>query len=242
VMPQLFFKFCRRFPNAARKLMRRGTIEQLPKNVPHDPNFEPKYNPWEQRLCVSPDGDFFKSLHTGKSDVVTGIIDTVTETGITMKSGRILDADIIITATGLKIQVGGGTHISVDSERVDITEKFVWRSIMFQDLPNMATIVGYTNASWTLGADSAAQHICRLLRYMETNKITSAVPRMEDPSSVKTVPLLNLNSTYVERGKGALPKAGDTAPWKPRSTYFGDMWGARFGDLSNGLQFSRASV
>ncbi|MCJ1394783.1 hypothetical protein MMC18_007663 [Xylographa bjoerkii] len=242
VMPQLFFKFCRQFPSAARMLMRRGTVEQLPKNVPHDPNFEPKYNPWEQRLCVSPDGDFFKALHTGKADVVTGVIDTVTETGIKMKSGRSLDADIIITATGLKIQVGGGTHISVDSKPVNFTKKFLWHNIMLQDVPNMFTVVGYTNASWTLGADSAALHICRLMKYMETKKITSAVPHMEDPSSVKTVPLLNLSSTYVERGKGAMPKAGDTAPWKPRSTYFGDMWDARFGSLSNGLQFSRVSV
>ncbi|MCJ1398519.1 hypothetical protein MMC11_001719 [Xylographa trunciseda] len=242
VLPQIFFKFCRQFPNAARKLMRKGTIEQLPKNVPHDPNFEPKYNPWEQRLCITPDGAFFKSLHTGKSDVVTGVIDKVTETGINLKSGRSLDADIIITATGLKIQVAGGTHISVDSKRVDLTEKFLWHNVMLQDLPNMATVIGYTNASWTLGADAAALHICRLLQYMDTNKITSAVPRMEDPSSVKTVPLLNLNSTYVERGKGAMPKAGDKAPWKPRSTFFGDMWEARFGNLSNGLQFSKVSV
>ncbi|MCJ1318424.1 hypothetical protein MMC15_003752 [Xylographa vitiligo] len=241
VMPTLFFKFCRRFPNAARKVMRKGTVEQLPKNVPHDPNFEPKYNPWEQRMCVSPDGDFFKSLHTGKADVVTGVIDTVTETGIKMKSGRSLDADIIITATGLKIQLAGGAHISLDGERVEVTEKFLWHNLMLQDLPNMATIIGYTNAPWTLGAESAALHICRLLKYMETNKITSAVPRMEVPSRVKAVPLLNLSSTYVEKGKGAMPKAGDTAPWRPRSTYFSDMWEARFGSLSNGLQFSRVS-
>ncbi|MCJ1282615.1 hypothetical protein MMC26_001940 [Xylographa opegraphella] len=241
VMPTLFFKFCRSFPNAARKVMRKGTVELLPKHVPHDPNFEPKYNPWEQRLCVSPDGDFFKSLHSGKSDVVTGVIETVTETGIRMESGRSLDADIIITATGLKLQVGGGAHISVDGERVEMTDKFIWHNLMLQDVPNLATIVGYTNASWTLGADSAALHICRLLKYMQANKITSAVPRMKDPSSVKAVPLLNLNSTYVERGKGALPKAGDRAPWKPRSTYLRDMWDVRFGNLSNGLQFSRVS-
>ena len=241
VLPTLFFKFCRRFPNAARKMLRKGTVEQLPRNVPHDPNFEPKYNPWDQRLCVSPDGDFFKSLHTGKSDVVTGLIDTVTATGIQMKSGRFLDADIIITATGLKIQVVGGTHVSVDGHRADVTEKFLWRNLMLQDLPNLATIVGYTNAPWTLGADAAALHICRLLNYMQAHQITSAVPHMEDPSSVKAVPLLNLSSTYVERGKGALPKAGDTAPWKPRGTYIGDMWAARFSSLSDGLQFSRVS-
>ncbi|MCJ1414448.1 hypothetical protein MMC32_000774 [Xylographa parallela] len=242
VLPALFFKFCRRFPNAARKMVRKGTVEQLPKNMPHDPNFEPRYNPWEQRLCISPDGDFFKSLHTGKSDVVTGVIDTVTETGIKLESGRSLDADIIITATGLKFQLAGGTHIFVDGERVDVTEKFLWHNIMLQDLPNMATIIGYTNAPWTLGADAAALHICRLLKYLEAHKMTSAVPRMADPSRVKAVPLLNLSSTYIEKGEGAMPKAGDTAPWKPRSTYFSDMWEARFGSLSNGLQFSRVAV
>ena len=242
LLPQLFFKFCRKFPNAARKLMRKRTTEQLPKHVPHDPNFEPKYNPWEQRLCISPDGDFFKSLHTGKADVVTGVIDNVTKAGIEMKGGRSLAADIIITATGLKIQTAGGAIISVDNKPVDITEKFLWHNTMLQDLPNMATIIGYTNASWTLGADATALHICRLLKYMESNKITSAVPHIEDPSYVKTMPLLNLSSTYLEIGKGALPKAGDTAPWKPRSTYLGDMWEARFGSLKKGLQFSTASM
>ena len=242
VLPFLFFKFCRQYPTAARRIIKNATVKQLPSDIPHDPNFEPKYNPWEQRLCMCPDGDFYKSLNAGNVNIVTGTIETVTEHGIQMQSGEILDPDIIITATGLKILIAGGIKFSIDNEHIDITKKFLWKGIMLQDLPNAATVIGYTNASWTLGADATAVHVCRLLKYMKENGHTMVVPRLHDPSSVKPVSPLNLNSTYVEKGKGSMPKAGDTAPWLPRSTYFTDLWEAKFGNIHDQLEFSRVAV
>ncbi|MCJ1374387.1 hypothetical protein MMC20_005619 [Loxospora ochrophaea] len=235
----LFFQFVRRFPNAGRRIIKKATVKQLPPNIPHDPHFEPKYNPWEQRMCISPDGDFFKSLKGGKVDIVTGVIKTVTEKGIDMESGQSIDADVIVTATGLKIQIAGGARLTVDGAQVEIPDKFLWKGMMLQDLPNLAVVIGYTNASWTLGADATARHVCKLLKYMKDNRFVTAVPRLEDPSKVKPVPVLNLSSTYVEKASGSLPKAGDVAPWKPRSSYFLDILEARFGNVSSGLQFSR---
>jgi len=238
----LFIKFCSFYPLAARALIKKATVKELPESVPHDPHFEPRYNPWEQRLCLCPDGDFFKAMRAGKASVVTDTITTVTETGIQLASGQTLDADVIVTATGLKIKIAGGAPISIDNTPITLSEKFLWKSVMLQDVPNMATVIGYTNASWTLGADATALLVCRLLRYMKDQGITAAIPRLEHPESMKTVPALNITSTYVVRGKGELPKTGDKAPWLPRDTYFSDLWGAQYGSITQGMQFERVSV
>lgn len=242
IVSQLFVTFCRRFPNAARNLIRKETEKRLPENIPHDPHFHPRYNPWEQRLCLDPDAKFFKALRSGKADVATGTIKRVTATGIEMHSGQFLPADLIVTATGLKIQVGGGTSISVDHRRIDITKKFLWKGVMVQDVPNLATVIGYTNASWTLGADATAQLVCRLLKLMRDEGVTAAVPRCEDAGSMRVMPVLDLNSTYVERGKGDLPRAGSRGPWRPRKAYWRDLWEAKFGSLREGLVFERVAV
>jgi cation diffusion facilitator CzcD-associated flavoprotein CzcO len=147
IVPFAFFKFCRAFPNAARKILKFRTQQDLPKDVAHDPTFAPKYNPWEQRLCVCPDGDFFKALHKGNAEVVTDTIQTVTEDGILTSSGRKLDADVIVTATGLKMLLGGGSRISVDGKAVNLGDHFIWKGMMLQDIPNAAFVLGYTNAS-----------------------------------------------------------------------------------------------
>lgn len=241
ILPFLFFQFCRHFPNAAKRMLKKETIKQLPNDVPHDPHFEPKYNPWEQRLCIAPDGNFFKSLQSRTADIVTGIIKAVHETSIEMELGQSIEADIIVTATGLKILIAGGANFSVDGEPINIPDKFIWRGCMIQDVPNMATIIGYTNASWTLGADATALHLCRLLKYMKSKGLSAAKPHIEESSSVKPVLLLNLNSTYVEKAKGSLPKAGDVAPWRPRTNYCLDLWAAKYGNLVGGLQFSSIS-
>jgi cation diffusion facilitator CzcD-associated flavoprotein CzcO len=238
----LLFQWCRHFPNAAKNVLRKGTLAQLPKNIPYDPHFEPKYNPWEQRMCICPDGDFFKPLREGKADIATGHIETVTEHGITLKSGQKLDADIIVTATGLKVQIAGGAKISVDGSPIKINEKYIWKGTMLEDVPNAAFIIGYTNASWTLGADAAAQLIIRLLKNMEKAKQTSAVPKLENPDVLKPTPFLNLTSTYLQKAESVFPKSGDQAPWKARTNYFQDLYTAKYGDIKHGLQFSRASV
>ena len=242
VLSFLFVKFCTFYPLIARKLIKKATLKQLPDDVPHDPHFSPRYNPWEQRLCLCPNGDFFKAMRAGKASVVTETITTVTETGIQLASGQTLETNIIVTATGLKLKILGGARVSVDNVPVSISEKFLWNGVMLQDLPNMATVIGYTNASWTLGADATALLVCRLLKTMTAKGVTSAVPRMEDTKAMKPVPALNLSSTYVVRGAKELPKTGDKAPWLPRRTYFADLWSAMFGNITDGLHFDKVTT
>ncbi|CAF9918479.1 hypothetical protein IMSHALPRED_004317 [Imshaugia aleurites] len=238
----LALKLCTLYPLVARNLIKKATLKQLPDNVPHDPHFSPRYHPWEQRLCLCPDGDFFAAMRAGKASVVTDTIDTVTATGIQLASGRTLDADIIVTATGLKLKIAGGAQMSADNEPVTISEKFLWKGVMLQDLPNTAMVIGYTNASWTLGADATALLVCRLLKTMEAKRVTSAVPRLGDGEGMEAVPALNLSSTYVVRGAKELPRTGDRAPWMRRSTYFSDLWGAKFGNITDGLHFESVST
>ncbi|EOD51198.1 putative flavin-containing monooxygenase-like protein [Neofusicoccum parvum UCRNP2] len=243
VQGYLFFHFCRAFPNAARRLIRLGTLKQLPKGVSHDPHFVPNYNPWEQRMCVCPDGDFYKSLQEGTSSIATGQIKTVSARGVELENGeRLDDVDVIVTATGLKIQLAGGAKLFVDGEQVDPGTKFLWKGVMLQDVPNAAFVIGYTNASWTLGADATAQLCTRLINHMRSKGMTSAVPRIESPEDLEPMPVLNLNSTYVQKAQGVLPKAGDKGPWVARKSYFTDIWNAKFGDIKTGLQFYRVST
>lgn len=245
LLPLLFFKFCRAFPNAAKKLIRRNTTGLLPKHIDHDPHFSPKYNPWEQRLCVSPDSDFFDALHGGKTNVVTDTIQEVQENKIITASGTEIEADIIVKATGLKVQIAGGASISLDGHPVDVPSKFFWRSIMLQDLPNATIVIGYTNASWTLGADTTATLICRLLKYMDTKGFTTVVPRIPEDTNMQSTRLLDFKSTYLERAEGTLPQAGTSGPWKPRSDYFTDRWNASFvamGTVVKDLEFEKRKV
>ena len=236
-----FVRWCARNPLKARNLLKKATLKQLPDGIPYDPHFLPRYNPWEQRLCLCPNGDFYKALRAGKADVVTDTITTVTETGIELASGSKIDADVIVTATGLKIKTAGGARISVDGVPVNIGEKFLWKGTMLQDVPNAALVLGYTTASWTLGADIAAKLVCRLLKLMSKRSFTAATPRLED-QSMKSVPALNLTSTYVVRGAGELPKTGDKAPWGPKKTYFSDLWDAWFRSLTEGLELVKIST
>jgi len=238
----LFFQFCRLFPKQGIKVLRKGTEKALPPNIPFDPHFVPKYKPWEQRMCITPGGDFFAALRTGKADVVTDTIETVTANGITLKSGQTLDADIIITATGLKIQFGGGATVSVDNQPFQLSQKYTWRGAMLQDLPNLTFVFGYTNASWTLGADATAQLWVRILKSMRDKNMTSVVPRMSENEGVLNVPFLNLNSSYIQAAEKDLPRGGDRGPWKPRSSFLKDIWFARFGDIQTGLHFTRVST
>lgn len=238
----LFQRFCAYYPLAARNLLKKATLKQLPPNIPYDPHFSPRYNPWEQRLCLCPDGDFFKAMRAGKASVVTDTITAVTETGIQLTSGTTLDADIIVTATGLKIKMAGGAHISVDHLPITIGEKYLWKTTMLQDVPNMATVIGYANLSWTLGADTTALLVCRLLKSMKAEGRTSAVPRLGSNEELKAGPVLNLSSTYLVKGAKEFPKTGDKAPWKPRGSYFSDLWGAKFGDITQGLEFEKVSA
>ncbi|KAJ8060714.1 hypothetical protein OCU04_011019 [Sclerotinia nivalis] len=239
VFPLLFFHFCRFFPDIARNLLQKEIKKEIPPTLPVDPNFSPKYNPWDQRICACPDGDFFKCLHSGKADVVTDTIKTVTASGIELESGKTLDADIIITATGLKMQLAGGAKVSVDGIPYEYSTKYMWRGVMLQDMPNAVTVIGYTNASWTLGAENTASVLVRILKHMREKNLVAAVPRLHG-EKMQSQPMFNLSSTYIEKAKGDLPMTGDRGMWKQRQNYLVDYWVAEYGSVTDDLEFTSA--
>jgi cation diffusion facilitator CzcD-associated flavoprotein CzcO len=234
----LYVSFCHVFPNASRKALRKATEKQLPPHIPYDPHFSPAYNPWEQRMCISPDGDFFAALRSGRAGVATGHIDTLTDNEVVLKSGERVRADVLVTATGLRMQTAGGMRITVDGVPIVPGDKFLWNGVLLQDVPNCVLSIGYPHASWTLGADIAVRHFLRLLRHMRARGQTVVVPRVAHPETIKTVPILNLTSTYLKAQLAEMPKAGDRAPWQGRHDYFRDLLQARVGDLTTGLEFS----
>jgi len=235
MIPFLLTRFCRYFPATAKKFVSKAMHAQLPPTLARDPHFNPTYNPFEQRLCLCPDGDFYAALRSGKSSVETGIIETVTPDAIKLTSGKELHPDIIITATGLKLRFAGGMKVTVDGQPFAVPEKFIWKGIMLEDLPNAAFVFGYVDASWTLGADATAQLVCRMLRQMAKEGVTEIVPRRSDKEKefgLQEEPLLRLTSTYVSRAKDIMPKAGATGQWRPRSYYLQDIWTAWYGGKS----------
>lgn len=238
ILPYLFFQLCKAFPGFAKSNMQKAAASKLPKGYPMKPNFDPTYNPWDQRVCFCPEGDFYDSIREGKADVVTGTISNITEDSINLQgSNKSLKPDIIVTATGLKLQIGGGARITVDNQPVQVSSKFLYKGIMLQDVPNAALYIGYTNASWTLGADATAQFVTRLLNHLKRNNYTSAVAKVDTASGLREEEVLNLKSTYIVRAKGELPKAGNKAPWLPRRMYLMDLWEAQHGSYKD-LHFS----
>jgi len=239
ILPFLFFRFCRAYPNLARKILRARTTAELPKNINHDPHFSPKYNPWEERLCVAPDGDFYKALRDGNADIATSLITGMSNSTISLENGQKLDADIIVTATGLKMMFAGGSSITVDGNKpVNLGDRFLWKGTMIEGVPNCSFVLGYTNASWTLGADATALHTVRMIKYLKNNAYGSMTPTVPAGKVMKDVPVLNLRSTYVTKAVGVLPKAAEAAPWQPRSSYFTDIKEARTGDMTLDMTFA----
>ncbi|KAI1338926.1 putative flavin-binding monooxygenase [Xylariaceae sp. FL0016] len=235
----IFVLYCKYFPKKARALLHNMTVPQLPLTISHDPHFEPWYYPWQQRLCISPDGDFFKALHRPGMSMVTGYIDTVTENGIRMKEGTSIEADAIITATGFRMELGGHIAMTVDGEEVNWGRRLLWNGTMVQDIPNMLYMIGYTNSSWTLGADNAAHILLRLMAYMKRKDVKAAVPRAPPAGVSKTQKMWALNSTYVEAAQERLPQCGYEGPWRPRRENPPiDYVLARYGDITSCLQFS----
>ncbi|KAE8416273.1 hypothetical protein BDV36DRAFT_297246 [Aspergillus pseudocaelatus] len=232
------YYFCRSFPRLARSILLGLTAKQLPEDIPLSPHFEPNYDVWDQRLLACPDGDFFRSLHTSKVNVETANIVTVTENTVVLDSGRAVDADIIVTATGLRLQTGGGAQFELDKAPCDITDKVMWKGMMLQDIPNCFFVLGHlTDASWTLGADATALLIRRLIKHMEKENIRGATPRMYG-SAGQPCQLWNLSSNYMLREEGNVPMAGETPPWQPRSNYIRDSLDARYGSFDTCMEFS----
>ncbi|TKY89741.1 hypothetical protein EX895_001526 [Sporisorium graminicola] len=222
-----FYHFARTFPRLTRGLITVGAARLLPKDTPVEPHFTPKYAPWDQRVCLSPDGDFFKAFRDGHASVATGIIKTIEENQIMLDTGDKIHADIIVTATGLKLQSGGGVRVIVDGEEVHINQKFVWRGCMIEDVPNYAFVMGYTNASWTLGADCTAHAVVRLLSHLAETNQKVVRPEMSDLNQVVEESIMDMSSTYVAKGRSSLPKVATTGPWKRRTNYWIDMWTAK---------------
>jgi cation diffusion facilitator CzcD-associated flavoprotein CzcO len=220
-------------------LLRTATVKMLPAGYDVDTHFKPAYNPWDQRLCVAPDGDLYSAISAGSASVVTDRIASFTPSGIALESGGKLDADIIVTATGLRLLALGGIALSVDGQEVKLPEKFTYKGLMLSGVPNCAYTFGYTNASWTLRADLIAEYVTRLLRYMASRGYDQVVPVNDDPAA-GTAPLLDFQSGYVQRSIHEFPKAGSRAPWRMVMSYPYDMLALRFGRISDGaLRFSR---
>ena len=229
----------RRAPRFMRKVLRRGVERQLPPGYDVDTHFNPRYDPWDQRICLVPDADLFKAIRSGDASVVTDRIETFTESGLKLASGAELEADVIVTATGLNLQLLGGMEIGVDGRSVDMADTVGYKGMMFSGLPNMAVTLGYTNASWTLKADLCAEYVCRLLNHMDANGYRVVTPRGPDPSA-PTQPFLDLRSGYVLRSLDALPKQGDRTPWRLHQNYARDILLLRRGPIEDeAIAFSR---
>ncbi len=212
-----FYAFCRRFPERAKKLILDGVALHVKNPADVVAHFTPSYKPWDQRLCVVPDADLFEQLAAGRASVVTDHIETLTETGIALRSGATLDADLIVTATGLELQFFGGMPLVVDGVQVEPAKTMVYKGVMISDVPNLAFSIGYTNASWTLKCDLTSRFVCRLLAHMDKHGYATCCPR-RDPG-VEEVDLLDFSSGYVQRASGHVPRQGSALPWKLYQSY-----------------------
>lgn len=217
-LQRALYKGAKRWPDAMRKFMLRPIQKALGDTVDMR-HFTPNYNPWDQRMCVVPDGDLFKAIKSGKASIVTDAIDTFTEQGILLKSGETLNADIVITATGIRLKTFGGMEITRDGATVATHELLSYRAVLMQDLPNMAFIFGYTNASWTLKADIASRYVCRLLNYMDAKGISRTTPRAPAGQLAEGNVMSSLTSGYVLRDVNELPRQGRSGPWRVTHAY-----------------------
>ncbi len=226
-----FYKLARKRPSVMKKLIAKGVKKELGEDALK--HFTPNYNPWDQRLCLVPDSDLFKSIKSGKAEIVTDHIENFTETGLKLKSGEHLDADIIVTATGLVLKLMAGLDLFVDGEKVEMSKTLAYKGMMFSGVPNAVSAFGYTNASWTLKCDLTAEYVCRLLKFMDKKNYKIAVPRLKD-ASIEAEPVLDFNSGYVLRALDDLPRQGSKTPWRVHQNYVADLSAMRYGKLDDG--------
>ncbi len=229
------YQLTRRSPRLARRLLLAGATKALGDAALVRPHFTPTYDPWDQRLCVVPDGDLFDVVRRGRAEVVTDTIERFTPGGLRLTSGRELAADVIVTATGLRLRVAGGIELSVDGEPLALGDSVVYRGTMLSGVPNLALSVGYVSASWTLRSDLAAQYVCRLLAHMDERGWRVAVP--VPPTRGVRRPLLPLTSGYIQRAAGEVPQQGEAAPWVMRQNYLLDRRDMLHGDVTQAMSF-----
>ncbi len=234
----LVYNLSRRRPNFVRRILRRLAVRSLPPGYDVDTHFKPTYDPWDQRMCLIPDGDLFEALSSGSASVVTDRIETFTERGLLLASGAELEADVIVTATGLNMLALGGIDYVVDGESTEVPKTMAYKAIMLSDVPNFAFTMGYTNASWTLKADLVSEYVCRLLAHMDSHGHRQVVPQ-RDPAVAEHPFIENFSSGYVQRAVDAWPRQGSIAPWRLTMNYARDLVAIRHGALDDGaLVFS----
>lgn len=228
-----FYQFCRRFPQAARRTLTGTTARILKDKQAVEKHFTPSYNPWEQRFCAVPDSDLFRSIKRGVADVVTDHIDNFVPEGIRLRSGEVIEADVIVTATGLQLLPFGGITPQVDGRPVELSKQFVLRGAMVTGIPNFAFCVGYTNASWTLRADLSSRLVCKVLNLMDHEDYAAVVPKPD--RELVGRPLLDLSAGYIQRSIDSFPRQGDRGPWRTRQNYLIDVVTALRGNLRKQL-------
>ena len=232
------FQLCRRDPAKVKRLIEGGVRTALGPDFDVAKHFRPRYNPWDQRLCLAPDGDFFAAIKSGSASIATDEIERFTLTGLRLKSGAHLDADLVVTATGLNLQVLGGLQLSVDGSLVDLSKTLNYKGLMFSGVPNLASSFGYTNASWTLRSDLTCEYVCRLLNLMKKRGLKQCTPRNTD-ASITEQPWVDFSSSYFKRSMHLFPKQGSKAPWKLYQNYPKDIMQLRHGKVDDGvLQFA----
>jgi cation diffusion facilitator CzcD-associated flavoprotein CzcO len=237
-----FFNMARKRPDAVKKRLIGMVKDQLGPDYDVDTHFTPRYNPWDQRLCLVPDNDMFNAIKSGKASVTTDHIERFTPTGIKLKSGKELDADIIVTATGLNLELLGGMQVVVDGVQKNVSKSISYKGMMYSDIPNLASAFGYTNASWTLKADLTCDWVARLLNYMDRKGYGEVVAVNRDPS-MGVESWFDFSSGYVQRAKDLLPKQGTKKPWKQYQNYALDLFMLRWSKIDDGtLTFSKRAA
>jgi cation diffusion facilitator CzcD-associated flavoprotein CzcO len=233
-----FYRFCRRNPTRARAIINQWLQKELGPRVDLSTHFNPRYNPWEQRVCLVPDSDLFQAMREDRASIVTDQIETFTEKGLKLRSGAELEADIIVTATGLNLLLLGGLEATVDGVRVDFSKTYNYKGMMFSEVPNLALAVGYTNASWTLKAELICQYVCRLLNHMTATGTRQCTPHFRE-EAIGEAPLFDLTSGYVQRSIHLFPKQGAKVPWRLHQNYARDLVMLRRGTVEDGvMEFS----
>lgn len=233
LMQQAFFQLARRRPGFMKKMLRKGLLKELPQGYPVETHFTPSYNPWDQRLCLVPDADLFAGIRDDKISIVTDRIARILPHGILLESGATLEADVIVAATGLKLQLLSDVAFSVDGVRQRLSGAMTYKGMMFGGVPNLSYSFGYTNASWTLKADLTSLYLCRLLNHLAATGRTTATPEVQP--EVKPVAFLDFSSGYVQRAADILPVQGDRAPWKLHQNYVRDLAALKYGKLEDGV-------
>ena len=236
-----FFRMARKKPEKVKQRILGMVREHLGPDYDIATHFTPRYNPWDQRLCLVPDADLFGAINTGKASVETATIERFIPAGIRLASGKDLPADIIVTATGLELQLLSGVAFSKDGAAVDLAQTLHYKGMMYEGIPNLASVFGYTNASWTLKADLTAMYVCRLLNTMKKRGLRQAMPRNDDPT-MATEPFLDFSSGYVQRAAGKLPRQGTKKPWKLNQNYALDIMALKYGSVDDSMVFSNPAA